>query len=379
MGTIPNVKKVILHIGRHKTGTSSLQNFFRQNQNRLLASGYYYPESGLRGVAHHEVANALTRKNIRRHMRSDGTLKSGLLNQFRQEINSASACSILVSSEIFQQCNPVHIRSLFSGFDVFIVVYLRDQNSYLASSYAQRVHAGLITMNLSDYFESVLRNSLDYWSHLQTWERVFESKIGVSIYDRSSLIDGDIVKDFCTRYLHLGDEIDGYRQLQNEHNPTLTNKLLLYKLFINRFLPKNDPRADKLYGCLATLTNDERLTGEFRVPGALSRRIASSYSESNGKVSDRYLKGRQIVEPEPVHLAQDEDTSLNHDEFDYITEQIRQVLPDLVDLIASEKPGPEDSVTFDNVTRRAPVLLRMASFVWRHYIRLTHWHSTRRH
>ena len=44
-------KRLFLHIGRHKTGTTSLQNFFSEKKELLSERGILYPETG-RVTAH---------------------------------------------------------------------------------------------------------------------------------------------------------------------------------------------------------------------------------------------------------------------------------------------------------------------------------------
>ena len=45
------MRKLFLHIGVHRTATSSLQKFLRDNEKVLLSHGYLYPYSAPRHAA----------------------------------------------------------------------------------------------------------------------------------------------------------------------------------------------------------------------------------------------------------------------------------------------------------------------------------------
>ena len=55
-------KKVILHIGYNKTGTTAVQNAFYYNRNILAKNGIYYPtkcRGKRKSPAHHSLAESL--------------------------------------------------------------------------------------------------------------------------------------------------------------------------------------------------------------------------------------------------------------------------------------------------------------------------------
>ena len=48
-----------IHVGPHKTGTSSIQWFLQENRAELLEHGYFVPESETKRGAHHALAEGL--------------------------------------------------------------------------------------------------------------------------------------------------------------------------------------------------------------------------------------------------------------------------------------------------------------------------------
>nr|MBX2824950.1 hypothetical protein [Gammaproteobacteria bacterium] len=134
------MNRVILHIGRHKTGTTAIQKFLRENPELLESANYCYPDFGIRGFGHHELGAPLTRASLRTSEQETESVVENLRSGLMQSIPEGDAVTVL-SSESFQLCDPHVVKSLFAGWDVQIVVYLREQVSYLLSSYAQKVHA----------------------------------------------------------------------------------------------------------------------------------------------------------------------------------------------------------------------------------------------
>ena len=48
-----------IHIGPHKTGSTSIQWFLKENQAELLNHGYFVPKSEAKHGAHHALARKL--------------------------------------------------------------------------------------------------------------------------------------------------------------------------------------------------------------------------------------------------------------------------------------------------------------------------------
>ena len=98
MTPIP-VRRLILHPGSPKTGTSSLQNYLYRNRADLRARGILYPETGIpasKDIAkgHHEIALRLP----------DGTSGAkpeldDLLEALARELAAAPCDTLILSSE----------------------------------------------------------------------------------------------------------------------------------------------------------------------------------------------------------------------------------------------------------------------------------------
>lgn len=103
------MQELILHIGRHKSGTSSLQDYLFSNQNNLATQGVLYPNAGLAGkIAHHDLAKFLNQNSM------DVNKYRNLKRRFRQETKGFE--HIIVSSEEFQNCKKMeNVTDFFQG------------------------------------------------------------------------------------------------------------------------------------------------------------------------------------------------------------------------------------------------------------------------
>lgn len=159
---------VYLHIGLHKTGTSSLQAWLKKNKPALQRLGYLYPRTGWTSGGHHNLAyELLGRKRF--------SEAPGRLAELEAEI--ASSPNAILSSEEFEFLELSDVRRLKAALgerEARIVVYLRRQDALVASSYAQQVKMGARMKPFSDYLRASLYNPrFDFAQLLGRWAGVF--------------------------------------------------------------------------------------------------------------------------------------------------------------------------------------------------------------
>jgi hypothetical protein len=130
-----------LHIGTHKTGTTSLQTFLAANEQCLERNGIFVPSSGRAwpGSGNHNLAWELSGDP-----RFDPAL--GSWRDVLGEIRSRNPPAVCLSSEDFVHLQRTpdslcRIRQELNsiGYQVRIVVYLRPQADYIESLYAELV------------------------------------------------------------------------------------------------------------------------------------------------------------------------------------------------------------------------------------------------
>ena len=138
------MRRCFIHIGTHKTGTTTIQHLLSRSRSALEKKGYLYPQAGRLELhpGHHNIAWEISGDH--RFQDRYGTI-DGLL----REVKHRSEDIILSSEDL--ECS-LHNRSKFSdfvsllqssGFLVTIILYLRNQIDYLPRIYLTLLHFGL--------------------------------------------------------------------------------------------------------------------------------------------------------------------------------------------------------------------------------------------
>ncbi|HTU83824.1 MAG TPA: hypothetical protein VMF61_17000 [Candidatus Acidoferrales bacterium] len=159
----PGVPTVLLHIGTHKTGTTSIQATVAHNAAIFARAGILVPRSGLaltKGgnlqYGHHNLAWELNDIDALFDPR-DGTMVQTL-----EEIAAAKARVAILSSEDFEwlHAKPAVLQRLASdfasiGYRVAVVLYLRRQPEYVQAIYVEGSKSGFL-MNYNSVFREVV-------------------------------------------------------------------------------------------------------------------------------------------------------------------------------------------------------------------------------
>ncbi|WP_106746158.1 glycosyltransferase [Yoonia maritima] len=198
--TIEKKPKLLIHIGSTKTGSTFIQHFLEQNRAALLRDGVYVPEVGLfwqKTRPHKQAGHANFvpeavhgKSNLKEHVDAAVSLMDDRIH------------TVILSSEAyFLNPNAIELARHFSDYDVEMVTYLRRQDDWANSQYAEFVAGGAVgrvDKSIEDWLETdQTRNRMDYYGRIKLWETVInKSKIHIGIYDREQLNDGDIISDF---------------------------------------------------------------------------------------------------------------------------------------------------------------------------------------
>lgn len=190
------MKKAIIHIGVHKTGTTSIQNWLWDNRAIISSSfGWNYLNDLAVNNAHHVIpwsvmpqfdGNPISRP----HRISIDKIKARVQKHDR----------IILSSEPFCMADDGEadiIRDIFEGFETTIVIYIRRQDKLIQSEYVQRVKQEVFPLTEPfSGFSALWRSrvpSLDYFTLYKRWAQRFERVI-LKDFDTSVRIG--IIKSF---------------------------------------------------------------------------------------------------------------------------------------------------------------------------------------
>lgn len=168
-----NKKRIVIHIGTHKTGTTSIQRALYLGRDKLAAAGLLYPSTdhdrGLRNkLRKHGHLSAVAREGKPEACARERKL---LLDEFE----ASGAHTMVISEEGLSSPNPQSVeffRPLAQQYDITAVCYLRRQDLFIESFFNQVVKRGEMGENRSivDFInDPVSRMRLDYHAMLMRW------------------------------------------------------------------------------------------------------------------------------------------------------------------------------------------------------------------
>jgi len=237
------LKKIYLHIGLEKTGTTAIQGFL--NNNRISLSekfGILFPkfeEDDTAIKSNHRIAKIFVpNKNIAAHHKAVSLITfTQLLENFRQNNNCET---LILSSELYSYLTSKEIQALkcsLKNFEVTLILYLRRQDDYLESSYDQHVkQIWLQNRPPIDLEKFHKKTKLNFHQFILNWYDNGFSNIDLKIYNKSK------EKDFIYRqfFKNINSSIfdnDIIITKKNNVNPSLS---LFHKILITQYLPKID-------------------------------------------------------------------------------------------------------------------------------------------
>ena len=159
-------KKIFLHIGTHKTATTTIQKGCCENREALLAAGWLFPQTGMYMYGHHNLAWEMCSGNEQpwNHINSWVRFRPewGNFEQLIEEIEQSTAENVILSSEDFDGLTTERIErlgTLLADYCVEVIVYLREQASFMQSAWAQFVKSGFITISYSSFVDQMLNSA----------------------------------------------------------------------------------------------------------------------------------------------------------------------------------------------------------------------------
>ena len=199
---------IIWHIGWHKTGTTTIQQFLHQNRRALMERhGLLYPEAGLINAGHHLLADAVSKRDLYgpRDRRSDLDYLEREWGRLADEIGrTPRPALVLLSSEGFRYAEPGRVAQLLRRYGVDaihqVILYVRLPDLMLESLFAQEIKAGSWNGSFADFAESrMTRGEVGYQQVVECWQHFGDTpveRIVVRPFERGQWKDQDLVADF---------------------------------------------------------------------------------------------------------------------------------------------------------------------------------------
>lgn len=193
-----HLPQIDIHIGTHKTGTTTIQHWLVANQEPLLRHGTLYPTSGRplnAPDAQHRLAWAIREKSEFNH--------SDAWTEFFDELQRTQPQRVIISAEGFDGCKEREIEllsNLLHSYSVRVIVYFRNPLGFLKSAFKQQVKMGTWKSPPKAFLmENVER--CNYPQIIQRWQQwIGRENMVVRLFDKV-VKTSDIITDFATAAL----------------------------------------------------------------------------------------------------------------------------------------------------------------------------------
>lgn len=147
--------RVVIHIGPHRTGSTSIQEFLAASRSRLVDHGVYYPHCGYADNAHHLLAwKILGRSTEVFGTQTDSFEVPETLLRWIREADELECDTLLLSSEdfaVFRRSEWLALREQFAEDVELSVVYVKRDPAEIAAS----AHSIMVTNGLAQSFDEV--------------------------------------------------------------------------------------------------------------------------------------------------------------------------------------------------------------------------------
>lgn len=271
MASRPPIKlrRCVLHIGTEKTGTTSIQKFFRLNRDAFAKEGVCFPIlRETHGASHFEfvarasdkicgtyIGQILGVNSLSDWEKYKLRFERNLTGNIRRTRNAETlvvSCEQL-SSHLYDLTDILELKQVLLQFvnEITVVVYLRRQDRVARSLYSTKLYSGQIE---PEVFPEIKTDALPYYFNyeqlLGNWTKIFGSDAVIPrLYGETRSTCSDLLADFC----RISD-----LQLKGKHRPkdsnqSLSNAGLHFVAELNRQWPfsyggGNDRRRTELLG-----------------------------------------------------------------------------------------------------------------------------------
>ncbi|MCM8819931.1 MAG: hypothetical protein NC925_03955 [Candidatus Omnitrophica bacterium] len=290
------MKRLIIHIGAHKTGSSSIQKFFFEYSKYFEENfGLVYPINYLVMNIHHLWGHHYLTWyfNPTKYIKINLDNVKQAFATFLEQISSTER-DFLISSEDFTWNKKIEefitlVKRFFN--EVFVVMYVRRQVEASISLYQTGIVNAGFTKNFQEWFEGT-KCIFNYFEIAQRWEKS-GVKVIVRPFKRDKLQYGDIILDFLeTISLLLDKKITpppGYKPNSIRVNTSVPDFICMMIRFYNARPSKNRvvPILRKLGHELIELFPNLPKTGF--VPPSVEKSIVETYKDSNKLLCEKYL------------------------------------------------------------------------------------------
>lgn len=311
-----NKKKLYLHIGPPKTGSTTIQKMLVVNQGQLLKAGVLIPFLGWRYKYKNHSFHSNLDFEIRNTNRFDP--KKGTWKKLIAAYQNSNCQKAIVSWEglgNFSESEIIALHKLLRDhFDTTIICYLRRQDRLINSNYCQLVKLGIKHFNFKTFlhlphkpYPYNFKLFLDMWSDVFSRERVIPR-----IFEKEQFVNGNLIDDFLDACGISPDIIE--EGGNNMENPAPYRTSILAALEVSRILEDYfesnviEEKARIIKRIIKKVVKDlNEIKDDVRFFGFKNKEaktFLSKYNEANSAVAREYFSrenGRLFLDNKPLN------------------------------------------------------------------------------
>lgn len=231
-------KTLLVHIGAHKTGSTTLQEAFASQSVGLDGARVLYPARLDHNYLRADFITHSTGKPLPK--RGPRLLGFGAL---AKAIEASDADYTLLSGEYFEKLAPELMAEVLEQYfaphvdRIKIIAYLRPHAERFLSGYAEALKIGWYQKDMDAFFDDH-RDELLFYPRFSAWQATFGESFELHAMHRSRLKGGSVLQDFVER------SFDGHRAVSLPERSSNTSlgleDLVLLRFVQARFVEKRD-------------------------------------------------------------------------------------------------------------------------------------------
>lgn len=207
------MRRLYLHIGLGKTGTTAVQQYLAAQRDHLRHHGLHYLRAGDSGGGGHQAVAKHFIDVLPDYMTSPPNGTARMIEEIASEIEASSASAFLISSENFPLANVTRIdrwlQTLPADLSIRVIVFVRSQDELAESEYNQMVKLKGECRSFTDYVHAQSAE-YDVMKQIEPWMDTFgEHAIKGQIFDAQA-------KSVVRQFLGCIPEIDSLTDDQED-------------------------------------------------------------------------------------------------------------------------------------------------------------------
>ncbi len=188
--------RLVVHIGDHKTGSTSIQYAFAKGQVAIDGAPIAYPT---------DLNHSYLRKHLAAWESDKAEEAERAFRRLARRIRQSGAPGALISAEALEGTDPGVLAEVLEQFftraakDIRVIAYVRPHGPRFLSNFAEQVKIGFFSGDLPAYLDHMrAKRRLEYHPRFAALRAAFGERFILRPMIRENLISGSVLDDFVT-------------------------------------------------------------------------------------------------------------------------------------------------------------------------------------